>query len=84
MYDTETGGSERLPSLKNKRYGSSAVIIDEVIVVLGGRNAVQGHLNSIESFTMGNDGWKQLSGMKEKRDFATAVVKPPSYSAVMV
>ena len=76
MYDTETGRSERLPSMKHKRNGSSAVIIDDAIVVLGGRNKKQGYLNSVESFTMESDGWKELPGMKEKRQMATAVVLP--------
>ncbi len=35
MYDTETGRSERLPSLNHKRFGHSAVIMHDVIVVLG-------------------------------------------------
>jgi hypothetical protein len=48
----------------------------DVIVVLGGRSDEQGYLNSVESFTMGDDQWKELPGMKEKINFATAVVKP--------
>ena len=76
MYDTETGRSERLPSLNRKRYGHSAVIMHDVIVVSGGENEEQGHLDSVESFTLGADGWKELLGMKEKRVWATAVVKP--------
>ena len=75
MYDTETGRSERLPSLKHKRNACSAVIMHDVIVVLGGHNE-QGYLNSVETFTIGSDRWIELSGMKEKRGFATAVVKP--------
>ncbi|CAB4025549.1 actin-binding IPP-like [Paramuricea clavata] len=38
MYHIETGRSESLPSLKNKMHGASAVILHDVIVVLGGRN----------------------------------------------
>jgi hypothetical protein len=49
----------------------------DVIVVLGGRNKGEGFLHSVESFTMGYDQWRELPGMKEKRYFATAVVKPP-------
>jgi ABC-type Fe3+-hydroxamate transport system substrate-binding protein len=48
----------------------------DVIVVLGGWNKEEGLLNSVESFTMGDDQWKELPGMKEKRYYATAVVKP--------
>ena len=36
MYDTETGQSERLPSLRDKRRGHCAVIMHDVIFVLGG------------------------------------------------
>jgi hypothetical protein len=48
----------------------------DVIVVFGGWNKEERYLNSVESFTMGDDQWKELSGMKEKRVSATAVVKP--------
>jgi hypothetical protein len=76
LYHTESGRSERLPSLKHKRCAPSAVIMHDVIVVLGGWNKEEGLLNSVESFTMGDDQWKELPGMKEKRYYATAVVKP--------
>jgi N-acetylneuraminic acid mutarotase len=76
MYHSETGRSERLPSLKHKRRGASAVIMHDVIVVLGGWNKEEGYLNSVESFAMGDDQWKELPGMKEKRLWSNAVVKP--------
>ena len=76
MYDTETGRSERLPSLRHKRCGHCAVIMHDVIVVLGGWTKEEGHLNSVETFTMGGTEWRELPGMKEKRRYATAVVKP--------
>ena len=76
MYDTETGRSQNLPPMIHKRIGHCAIIINDVIVVLGGWNIEKKHLNSVETFTMGSDGWKELPGMKEKRHFATAVVKP--------
>jgi hypothetical protein len=77
VYHIETGRSERLPSLKHKRSGPSAVIMHDVIVVLGGRDIKEeGYLNSVESFKMGDNQWKELPGMKEKRWFANAVVKP--------
>ena len=77
IYHIESGHrrSERLPSLKHKRRGASAVIMHDVIVVLGGENKEEGVLNSVESFTMGDDQWKELPGMKEKRYYATAVAK---------
>ena len=76
MYDTETGQSERLPSMIDRRKNCSAVIMNDVIVVFGGWNQEQGYLNSVESFTIGGDGWRELPGMIEKRHFATAVAKP--------
>ena len=71
MYHIETGRSERLPSLKHKRRGPSAVIMHDVIVVLGGWNKEEGYLNSVESFTMGDDQWRELPRMKEERGNAT-------------
>ena len=76
MYDTETGRSQILPSLIYKRGGCSAVIVNDVIVAMGGWNAEQGHLNSVECFTMGSEEWRELPGMIEKRFSASAVVKP--------
>ena len=76
MYDTESGKSEILPSLKHKRCDSSAVTMNDVIVVLGGRSDGQGCLNSVETFTMAEEQWGELPGMNEKRNFASAVVKP--------
>jgi hypothetical protein len=60
----------------HKRRYSSAVIMHDVIVVLGGWNKEEEDLNSVESFTMGGDHWRELPGMMEKRVCATAVVKP--------
>jgi hypothetical protein len=77
MYDTETGRSQRLPSLQHKRSRHSAVIVDDVIVVLGGWR--EGELTSVvETFTMGSDGWKEHpgTGINVKRGFATVVAKP--------
>jgi hypothetical protein len=76
MYDTESGQSQKLPPLIHKRSGSSAVIMHDVIVVLGGWNMEERYLNSVESFTMGGDHWREQPGMKEKRHLATAVVTP--------
>ena len=75
-YDIESGHCETLPSLRHRRSGHSSVIIDDVIVVFGGWNDEQKYLNSVESFTMGSDGWKELPAMKENRSGATAAVKP--------
>ena len=77
MYDTETGRSEKLPSMIYKRWGCAAVVVNGAMVVAGGNNKEQGHLKSVECLTIGSDaGWKELPEMKGKRHFATAVVKP--------
>ena len=75
-YNTETGRSERLPPMIYKRRGCSAVIMNDIIVVFGGWNEEQGYLNTVESFTIGGEGWKELRGMIEKRAHASAVLKP--------
>ena len=76
MYDIESGHCETLPSLRHRRCGHSSVIIDDVIFVFGGFNIEQKYLNSVESFTLGSDGWKELPPMKENRNRVAAVVKP--------
>ena len=75
-YDIESGHCETLPLLRRRRSGHSSVIIDDVIFVFGGFNTEQKYLNSVESFTLGSDGWKELSGMRVNRNRVTAVVKP--------
>ena len=67
MYETETGQSERLPSLRDKRRGHCAVIMHDVIFVLRGWSEEKGWLNSVETFTMGSTERRELPGMKEKR-----------------
>ena len=59
-----------------RRYGSSAVILEDVIYVMGGWNQEQGYLNSVECLTIGNDFWVELAGLKERRRLASAVAKP--------
>ena len=76
MYDAESGESERLPSLRHRRRGHLAVIINDVIFVFGGWNEEECPLNSVESFRMGSDQWIELPGMTDERLNATAVVKP--------
>ena len=76
MYDIKSGHCETLPSLMQRRSNPLSVIIEDVIFVFGGFNAEQGTHTSVECFTMGSDGWKELPGMKEKRLLATVVVTP--------
>lgn len=72
IYDTETCQRKILCSLRYKRIDYCAVIMYDVIVVLGSQNQKEGLLTSVGTFT----GWRELPGMKGKRDLATAVVKP--------
>ena len=75
MYDTETGRIENLPSLNRMRSRHSAVICDDVIVVLGGWNGKL--LNSVESWKIDSDeNWRELPSMPEGTNLLTAVVKP--------
>ena len=77
MHDTESGLIEKLPSLKHNRADHSAVICDDVIVVIGGWNNQQGYLDSVEYWKIGSDdNWKELPGMTEKRRDVTAAVIP--------
>jgi hypothetical protein len=70
MYDTETGESEMLPSMKHEREGCSDVLTDDVIVVMGG------HYNSVEYYDFRTNTWQAFKAMKERRFQATAVVSP--------
>jgi hypothetical protein len=70
MYDTETGESEMLPSMKHEREGCSAVLTDDVIIVMGG------HYNSVEYYDLRTNTWQAFKAMKKIRYEATAVVSP--------
>ena len=70
MYDTETGESEVLPAMKHTRNGCSAVLVDGMIVVMGG------YSNSVEYYDFHTNAWKALKAMKMTRYKATAVVSP--------
>ena len=82
MYDTETGQSQNLPPMIQKRSAHCAVIINNVIVVLDGLSSRDDYLNSVEIFTIGVDGWKELPDMKETRRSATAVIKQRNWELV--
>ena len=70
MYDTETGESEILPDMKHTRVNSSAVVVDGMIVVMGG------HYNSVEYYDFRTNTWKALKAMKMLSYRTTAVVSP--------
>ena len=70
MYDTETGESEILPAMKHARINFSAVLVDGMIVVMGG------HYNSVEYYDFRANTWKALKAMKMLSSKTTAVVSP--------
>ena len=70
VYDTETGESEMLPAMKHPRSDGTAVLEDDVIVVMAG------YFNSVELLDIRTNSWQALRAMKENRHNATAVVSP--------
>ena len=57
-----------------KRRGCMAVVIENTIVVLGGKDERKNSLKSVEGFSFDRYTWEKLPDMKESRWFATAVV----------
>ncbi|CAB4020982.1 kelch 20 isoform X2 [Paramuricea clavata] len=69
-YDTKTGENDMFLAMKHARNGCSAVVTDDVIVVMGG------HYNSVEFYDFCTNNWQALKAMKKIRIDATAVVSP--------
>ena len=79
MYDVKTGKIKMLPCLNHKRAGSAAVITGNVIIVMGGYDyETKTYLSSVECLDLSSNVWRELSPMKTKRAYATAVIKPIS------
>jgi hypothetical protein len=79
MYDVKTGKIKMLPCLNHKRAGSAAVITGNVIIVMGGYDyETKTCLGSVECLDLSSNVWRELSPMKTKRGFPTAVIKPIS------
>jgi N-acetylneuraminic acid mutarotase len=77
MYDVKTGKNKMLPCLNHKRAGSAAVITGNVIIVMGGYvYETKTCLGSVECLDLSSNVWRELSPMKTKRGFPTAVLKP--------
>ena len=68
MYNIKTGNTRELPPMLQKRRRCMAVVIENAIVVLGGKKE-----KSVESFNFERFSWEKLPDMKEKRWSATAV-----------
>jgi N-acetylneuraminic acid mutarotase len=77
MYYVKTGKIKMLPCLNHKRAGSAAVITGNVIIVMGGYvYETKTCLGSVECLDLSSNVWRELSPMKTKRGFPTAVLKP--------
>ncbi|XP_046840042.1 influenza virus NS1A-binding protein homolog B-like [Xenia sp. Carnegie-2017] len=75
MYNVKTGQTKMLPSLNHKRCGCSAVILGNIIVVVGGHDG-ESFLDSVECLDMSANVWRELSSMSMKREYPVAVVSP--------
>ena len=74
IYNVKTGNSHMLPPMLHKRYGCNAVVIENKIVVLGGKDEKCNDLKSVEGFSFDRYTWEELPDMKESRVYGIAVV----------
>ena len=72
IYNVKTEQSHMLPPMKFKRWGCTAVVVRNHIVVLGGYGE-QGSLKSVEAFNFENNTWQELPEMSKARYLHTAV-----------
>ena len=73
LYNVTTGNHRMLPEMTTKRWGCTAVIIGDKIIVMGGRG--ENYHKSMECFDFNTNTWTELPAMTEARWGATAVVK---------
>ena len=73
MYNVKTEQSHMLPPTRCKRWGCTAVVVGNNIVVLGGFGE-RGAAKSVESFSFERNTWQELPGMSQARYWHTAVV----------
>ena len=71
-FNVTTHAYKKLPSMLEKRRFCTAVIMGDVIVVMGGINKTE--LNSVEYYVIGDSEWKELPAMNLARFGATACV----------
>ena len=74
MYNIHTLECVRLPSMLEKRSLCTAVIMGDVIVVMGGCSGTTAYLNTVEYYVIGDSEWKELPAMNLARSGATACV----------
>jgi hypothetical protein len=83
MYNTHSLECKRLPSMLEKRSNCAAVIMGDVIVVMGGgakgmldkyREITPQPLKTVEYYVIGDTTWQELPAMNQARAKATACV----------
>ena len=74
MYNVTTEQSHMLPPMRYKKYGCTAVVVENNIVVLGGMNEKRRALKSVEVFNFERNTWQELPEMSQARYWHTAVV----------
>ena len=72
-YNAITGESKLLPSMKDKKTGSTAVVRKNMIVVIGGWSNKNRHFNSVECFSFLRNSWEDRPPMNERRICSTSV-----------
>jgi hypothetical protein len=78
MYNIHSLESKPLPSMREARSGCAAVIMGDVVVVMGGHsgNLYSGgiKLKTVEYYVIGDSAWQELPSMHYEREGATACV----------
>ena len=74
MYNIKSEKSYMLPEMLNKRDGCVAAVVDDTILVMGGKDEGGKYLKSVESFRFDRFTWEELPDMREERFDASAGV----------
>ena len=74
LYNITSQECRKLPSMLESRFSCTAVIMGDVIVVMGGFNG-KAYLNTVEFHVLGQDTWNKLPPMHCGRAGLTACVK---------
>ena len=74
MYNIKTQKSHMLPDMKYNRVGCVAAVVNDTVIVMGGKDKRKKRLKLVESFRFDRYTWEELAEMHEGRQRATAVV----------
>ena len=74
VYNIKSEKSSMLPEMLNKREGCVAAVVDDTILVMGGKDEDGKYLKSAESFRFDRFTWEELPDMTEERFNATGDV----------